>query len=298
MEVLVLDGKDYVKASKAAKDLGYASDYVGQLCRSGQVDAHLIGRTWYVNKDELGTHRVEKKRIARVKAREYAKRSIEEHRQQSTETKNISRNIVIQYEHDDESLIPETRKLDIRSEKENKKTRITADEDIGDEKTIINKGEKVQMQGKIKIVDVTDGVIDGDTTVLTPTILKSTPKVKEAPKNIVREVEVVPTEEEQSAPIIAKKMSFAERVASQNTEQTDETTPIIAENQQEGEVSQEKMGVLAYIAFVAVILILVVATACTSKTSTYSFSDDGSVLENHSYSISLEDTLSILELKI
>ena len=46
MEVLVLDGKNYVKASKAAKELGYATDYVGQLCRSGQVDAHLIGRTW------------------------------------------------------------------------------------------------------------------------------------------------------------------------------------------------------------------------------------------------------------
>ena len=50
MEILVLDGKTYVKASKAAKDLGYATDYVGQLCRNDQIDAHLIGRTWYVTK--------------------------------------------------------------------------------------------------------------------------------------------------------------------------------------------------------------------------------------------------------
>lgn len=297
MEVLVLDGKDYVKASKAAKDLGYASDYVGQLCRSGQVDAHLIGRTWYVNKDELGTHRVEKKRMARVKAREYAKRSIEEHRKESIQTKNVSRNIVIQYEHDDESLIPETKKLSIHREKENKKTRIIADEDIGDEKTILNRGEKVQMQGKIKIVDVTDGIIDTDTTVLTPTILKSSPKVKEIP-NDTHKVEVVSTDEGQEVPMIAKKITFAERLDAQSTEQTIETTLDHEENQQDEMVSQEKTGSLPYVLSVGVVFMLAILTVCTIRTSTYSFNNDGTVSENHTYSISLEDTLSILQLKI
>mgnify|MGYP000017620340 CR=1 FL=1 len=88
MHTLTLDGEEYVRASDAAKAIGYTSDHVGQLCRSGAIDAKMVGRAWYVKEDELRTHRVEKKRAARVKAREQVKKSIEERRTEQAETKH------------------------------------------------------------------------------------------------------------------------------------------------------------------------------------------------------------------
>ena len=57
MDVLTIEGKNYVKSSVIARELGYTSDYVGQLCRSGKVDAKLFGRTWYVEKGSIGGHK-------------------------------------------------------------------------------------------------------------------------------------------------------------------------------------------------------------------------------------------------
>ncbi|MCA9361992.1 hypothetical protein KC906_01325 [Candidatus Kaiserbacteria bacterium] len=57
METVTYDGVDYVKASAAAKEFRYTSDYIGQLCRTGKVNARLVGRTWFVDVDSLQTHR-------------------------------------------------------------------------------------------------------------------------------------------------------------------------------------------------------------------------------------------------
>lgn len=57
METLTLDQKEYVKAKSAARELGYTSDYIGQLCRAGKIDAKLIGRSWYVDVAELKAHK-------------------------------------------------------------------------------------------------------------------------------------------------------------------------------------------------------------------------------------------------
>ncbi len=178
MEVLVLDGKNYVKASKAARDLGYATDYVGQLCRSGQVDAHLIGRTWYVNQEMLSTYKVEKKRTSRVKAREYAKKTIEEHRLKVTEDKNAYKNIDIRYESDSKELIPKTKKLSIKSTPAiDPKTKIEDVSEFEGGNEIVNEGNKVLMSGDLTVVDVTDGPVDLDTVVLTPGRIKRSRKI-------------------------------------------------------------------------------------------------------------------------
>lgn len=172
MEALVLDGKSYVKASKAARDLGYATDYVGQLCRSGQVDAHLIGRTWYVDQDQLAAHRVEKKRMSRVKAREQAKALIASNRAKTAQsTKSSSsritaKNVPISYERDEAPLIPETRKLDVSSdylapepvfeevpelEAEDTEQEIVTSEDVesGDESESLPEEEEVVLKPEI-----------------------------------------------------------------------------------------------------------------------------------------------------
>ncbi len=57
MDTVTIDGVEYVKASALAKKLRYTSDYIGQLCRAKKVDAHLVGRTWYVYPPSLEGHK-------------------------------------------------------------------------------------------------------------------------------------------------------------------------------------------------------------------------------------------------
>ena len=71
MDKVVLDGIEYIKASTAAKQFHYTSDYVGQLCRAKKVDARLVGRTWFVNPESLHEH----KRATHQKPIEPAKKS-------------------------------------------------------------------------------------------------------------------------------------------------------------------------------------------------------------------------------
>lgn len=57
MEVISIDGIEYVKATQLAKRLKYTTDYIGQLCRAGKVKAKLVGRTWYVNPESIAEHK-------------------------------------------------------------------------------------------------------------------------------------------------------------------------------------------------------------------------------------------------
>lgn len=56
METVVIDGVTYTKASTLAKEFRYTTDYIGQLCRAGKVDAQLVGRSWYASRDSLEDH--------------------------------------------------------------------------------------------------------------------------------------------------------------------------------------------------------------------------------------------------
>lgn len=60
METVVLDGKEYTKASVVAKRFQYTADYLGQLCRGKKVDARVVGRTWFVHIPSLEQHRQQK----------------------------------------------------------------------------------------------------------------------------------------------------------------------------------------------------------------------------------------------
>jgi len=56
MDTVTFDGVEYTKATELARDFKYTSDYIGQLCRAKKVDARLVGRAWYVNRDSLLKH--------------------------------------------------------------------------------------------------------------------------------------------------------------------------------------------------------------------------------------------------
>lgn len=116
MDTVTLDGKTYIKAVKAADGVGYAPDYVGQLCRKGTLDAIILGKTWYVSAESLLAHKnsqtrtntgitkrdVEKQKNARIAGRSarYAPTSAEiEQRKRLLDTG-------IRYSKDIDELLP------------------------------------------------------------------------------------------------------------------------------------------------------------------------------------------------
>src|SRR3989344_1652521 len=59
---LLFDGKRYISSGRAAKLVGYAPDYVGQLCRMNLLDCRMVGRSWYVNYDSILGHKKQNSR--------------------------------------------------------------------------------------------------------------------------------------------------------------------------------------------------------------------------------------------
>lgn len=56
-DTVILEGKTYISAKRAAKIINYAQDYIGQLCRGGKLDCKMIGRSWFVTEESLLAHR-------------------------------------------------------------------------------------------------------------------------------------------------------------------------------------------------------------------------------------------------
>jgi hypothetical protein len=56
MHEVQLGGKTFISVRRASEITGYTRDYLGQLARSGKVDAQRIGRSWYVTVDSLSSH--------------------------------------------------------------------------------------------------------------------------------------------------------------------------------------------------------------------------------------------------
>ncbi len=54
---IFVNGKDYTASKKAALASGYAQDYIGQLARSGMIDAQRVGGLWYVSMESLDAYK-------------------------------------------------------------------------------------------------------------------------------------------------------------------------------------------------------------------------------------------------
>ncbi|MEK9171888.1 MAG: hypothetical protein AAB782_01480, partial [Patescibacteria group bacterium] len=60
------NGKEYISAIRAAEKIGYASDYIGQLCRAKKIPGQLIGKSWYVDFTSLVEHK-KNRQLGKVK---------------------------------------------------------------------------------------------------------------------------------------------------------------------------------------------------------------------------------------
>lgn len=70
---LILQDKNYISARRVQELFGYSSDYVGQLCRSGKVEAKMIGRSWFVTEKSIIDHKLSVNESAKDKNREKRK---------------------------------------------------------------------------------------------------------------------------------------------------------------------------------------------------------------------------------
>lgn len=48
MDEVIIKGTKYISSKRAAKESGYAKDYIGQLVRMGKLPAIKVGRSWFV----------------------------------------------------------------------------------------------------------------------------------------------------------------------------------------------------------------------------------------------------------
>lgn len=108
MEKVSLDGKTYIKATKIARDLGYTADYVGQLCRSGKVDAQLVGRSWFVEENSIQDHKENRYRSSKAQSKKHIKESVASVLEEETSVPHFYKKSesAYAYENDEADLIP------------------------------------------------------------------------------------------------------------------------------------------------------------------------------------------------
>lgn len=54
---VVVDGISYISSKRASELSGYAQDYIGQLARSGSIEARRVGGLWHVSLESLNAYK-------------------------------------------------------------------------------------------------------------------------------------------------------------------------------------------------------------------------------------------------
>jgi len=104
MDTISFKGETFIKGSKIAEELGYTADYVGQLCRSGQVEGTLVGRSWYVSEKSIRAHKKNRYRSNQTKSTDAVRKMVEIRTQPKPFYSNQLTTPI--YETDDRPLIP------------------------------------------------------------------------------------------------------------------------------------------------------------------------------------------------
>lgn len=247
MDALELNGVTYVKASAIARDLGYTSDYVGQLCRSGKVDAQLVGRSWYVHEQSIRDHKKSRYRSNTAKTVNALKEtiSVREDKSEAQEEVALHRHTVSPSKHfytrasesvphyaeDQTELIPtvnrpQAEKSQVKTEVRPVESRSVSVKKVEKPYTLTpTKRPKIRFKGEVSIVEPAEDIKKDDV----PKEKKSDEKAK---------VKVVPSVEKKT-PVAAdaktvhpkdqlRKKSFKVAVTSDVSDVTQDTHEKIA----------------------------------------------------------------------
>ena len=173
MDVLTVGGKEYVKASVIARDLGYTADYVGQLCRSHRVRAKLVGRSWYVDRESIANHKTNRYRSTQTKAKESLREEIKLHVENSDPHTSSGKTLhfyhkqtgpAVSYLTDESELIPGVEKQGSKSTALNVQLADAVpvqvvSEDSGYKMDAPSLPE-IKFKGSLKVTEIGDGLQD------------------------------------------------------------------------------------------------------------------------------------------
>ncbi|MEZ4200766.1 MAG: hypothetical protein R3B69_04300 [Candidatus Paceibacterota bacterium] len=107
MDTISHNGEKLVKASDIARELGYTSDYVGQLCRAEKINAKLVGRSWYVSENSLRAHKEGRYRKTTEKSKAEIRRTLVQQESHTTQQHaSGAHHIRVAYESDETDLFP------------------------------------------------------------------------------------------------------------------------------------------------------------------------------------------------
>jgi len=109
---ITLGEKRYVSVKKAAALAGYTTDYVGQLCRSGKLDATRIGHNWYVEESSLG----ERKPFSLKPIESKYNKAEKTKENKIGQNRNIFKSPFVIYSKDERSLLPELEEKILQTE--------------------------------------------------------------------------------------------------------------------------------------------------------------------------------------
>jgi len=172
MDVLKVGEKKYIKATALAKKFAYTADYIGQLCRSGKVDAQLVGRSWYVEEASLEIHKKDRYRTTQVKSLKSIREDLQQKEQ--TEQKHMSEPRArsnfyehshikqVQYDKDHTALIPliskPTHKILTVGLADSQQVQVRSDspEFVFDTPSV----PKIQFKGSLKVTDIEDAPVE------------------------------------------------------------------------------------------------------------------------------------------
>jgi len=146
MDAIEIGGSRYIKADDAARLTGYATDYIGQLSRSGKISAQRIGRMWYVDQDDIVAHKKGNARSNKQKTREALHQKIEENipgqihyaslLSSNAEVRSRVLDASIRYEQDISPLAPVFEEKEMHSEAQESVAAPQEDQEMEDESEI------------------------------------------------------------------------------------------------------------------------------------------------------------------
>lgn len=193
MEEISVKNKKYLKAKVIARELGYTTDYVGQLCRAGKVDAELVGRTWYVDPESIKDHKGNRYRSSKASTARTLHADVK-HNQPAEQENFYSHRTrpVANYESDEADLLPQPAKksspIELQVELADAESLEVEGKSMDNYHFTAPKREETKFFGTLKVTEfLTEVPVGGEEELAQPVTVSEhvtpKPKATEAPHN-------------------------------------------------------------------------------------------------------------------
>lgn len=218
MKNLKVDGVEYIKASEVAKQYGYTSDYIGQLCRSEKIEARLIGRSWYVDPSSLVQHKKDRYRSNQKKTSQIVKSDLQDLKKSAPQASpqphfynHVGYVKEPVYQHDETDLIPDLKKITVVSteepQPEERVLAVAETSEVHEEYAVSVELSEQPKSGALTVKEACESAESAPDEVTTMVAVQTVAKKQKQPESKVRPPNLPPKSTLQTKPV-----TFAERV--------------------------------------------------------------------------------------